>query len=341
MTTDIQTTENQTLIPVDVSAAGLEAALAGDLSKMTGGERLKFYGALCEFTGLNPLSKPFDWLTFQNKLQLYPNKGCAEQLRQLRKINVDILERKVEFGCLIVRVKVTSGDGRHDESIGAVPFNEKMPPESIANAMMKCETKAKRRATFSICGLSRFVRDDIDPDAIDVHATAKIVNEAETAEDRAARMNAALTAGDKSDAVDIEATPERQPAQPITATDNAGTAAAGTQSSLSAPAGSTQAAEPMAPQVIPPASGQAPSSAPAAPSTSTPGVLTDSMVRELETVLGENKNSIPYLKAKNILTKDQGLEHLKPSNAIKIIQQPQAFFRAVDLWVASQSQPKA
>src|SRR5690349_12423893 len=97
--------ENSAVVPADVSAAALQAALAGDLSQMQGGDRLKFYGALCEFTGLNPLSKPFDWITFQGKLTLYPNKGCAEQLRKLHGVTFDAKpERVFEHGILITTV---------------------------------------------------------------------------------------------------------------------------------------------------------------------------------------------------------------------------------------------
>ena len=136
--------------PTDVSMSALESALAGDLKRLTTEDRLKYVARACELVGLNPLTKPFDFIELNGKLVLYANKSCAEQLRKLHGVSVDIIERKVEFGVLIVRTRATDRDGRHDEALAAVPFNEKNP-ELVANAMMKAETKAKRRVTFSIC----------------------------------------------------------------------------------------------------------------------------------------------------------------------------------------------
>jgi hypothetical protein len=189
--TALQTTESQphlSIVPADVSAGALQAALAGDLARLPESDRLKFYGKLCEFTGLNPLSKPFDWLTFQGKLTLYANKGCAEQLRKIHKVNVDIVERRHEQGVYWVRAKFTDGDGRTDESIAAVPLPDNATGDARAMAMMKAETKAKRRGTFSICGLSLLVKrdDDIDGDA------PRNVSHATTTSDKADALNAEI-----------------------------------------------------------------------------------------------------------------------------------------------------
>ena len=57
----------------------------------------------------------------------------------------------------VVRVKATDRHGRSDEAIGAVAVTnakgDAFTGEAMANALMKAETKAKRRATLSICGL--------------------------------------------------------------------------------------------------------------------------------------------------------------------------------------------
>ncbi len=49
---------------------------------------------------------------------------------------------------------------RTDESIGAVPLPTS--PADKANAMMKAETKAKRRVTLSICGLGMLDETEIE-----------------------------------------------------------------------------------------------------------------------------------------------------------------------------------
>lgn len=292
----LETTNNESaVVPMDVSAAALQSALAGDLRRLTPDERLKFYGALCKFTGLNPLSKPFDWLELNGKLVLYANKGCAEQLRKIHKVSIDIIDRKVEFGCLVVRVKAGDGDGRHDESLAAVPFNERNPAE-VANALMKVETKAKRRVTFSICGLSMFLdREQEDEPA----KPAAVITDAETAQDRAARLNESLTAGEKQEAVDV---PEVISPAPVVSPEPAATA----------------------PESAPP-----PAQAP-----STSGTLSDEEVLNLEIVLSEKpdlqKAAVDYMVAIGGLEAGKGLEHLKRAWFEKIVKNPSALWRNVE-----------
>ncbi len=56
--------------------------------------------------------------------------------------------------------------GREDESIGALPITN-LKGEALSNAIMKCETKAKRRVTLSICGLS--MMDETEVESIPNH----------------------------------------------------------------------------------------------------------------------------------------------------------------------------
>lgn len=180
MNTELQKIESQDLVPADPSLGAMSSALAGDLSRLSETDKLKFVGALCEMTGLNPLSKPFDWIVLNGKLTLYANKGCAEQLRKIHKVTVEILERKTEFGVHIVRVKATDATGRIDESIGAVPFDEKMAPEMKANMFMKAETKAKRRVSLSICSLGMVDESELDQIKNITPVTARVNEQAVT-----------------------------------------------------------------------------------------------------------------------------------------------------------------
>jgi hypothetical protein len=56
---------------------------------------------------------------------------------------------------------VKGPSGRCDEDIGAVSIKS-LQGEALANALMKATTKAKRRATLSICGLSFVDESEID-----------------------------------------------------------------------------------------------------------------------------------------------------------------------------------
>lgn len=135
------------------SAALLErVALDGDLGALTAQQRLDYYGAVCESLGLNPLTKPFDFLKLNGKLQMYARKDCTDQLRSLHKVSITITGREKIGDVYAVTARATLPDGRTDEAVGAVPIASTKGDE-LANALMKAETKAKRRVTLSIVGL--------------------------------------------------------------------------------------------------------------------------------------------------------------------------------------------
>lgn len=206
----LQTTQPTAMVPTDVEAIDLQQAFNGDLQKLSPDARLKYYGAVCNSMGLNPLTKPFTWITFQGKLQLYANVQLAEQLRAIHKVSLEILERKVEFGCLVVRIRATSA-GRFDESLAAVPFSESMAGKDIA--MMKVETKAKRRVTFSICGFGFLADSDYREDSQATAKLAKTLDGDESAFNRAEKLNAQLSSIDKSEAIPVAAVTTPLPIQ--------------------------------------------------------------------------------------------------------------------------------
>lgn len=135
--------------------------LGGDLSKLTPAERLNYVITLCNSVGLNPMTKPFDYLNLNGKLVLYANRGCAEQLRQIHGVNLTIKAREAVEGCYVVTAAASVANGRTDESVGAVSL-EGLKGDSRANAMMKAETKAKRRVTLSICGLNFLDESEVE-----------------------------------------------------------------------------------------------------------------------------------------------------------------------------------
>lgn len=128
------------------------ALVGGDLSKLSEGDRVAYYGRVCESIGLNPLTKPFEYIRLNGKLMLYAKKDCADQLRSLRGVSITNATTRIEDGLAIVEVTATTKDGRSDCDIGCVPIKG-LTGESLGNALMKAVTKAKRRVTLSICGL--------------------------------------------------------------------------------------------------------------------------------------------------------------------------------------------
>lgn len=157
-----------------LDASAIETVLLrGDLSKLTEPQRLAYYTRLCETVGLNPLTQPFQYLNLSGKLVLYARKDCTDQLRSIHGVSVEKLEHRSEDGLFIVTANVRDVKGRCDAAIGATHI-ENLKGEAKANAMMKAETKAKRRATLSICGLGMLDETEIDsiPGAMPVQAIA-------------------------------------------------------------------------------------------------------------------------------------------------------------------------
>lgn len=133
----------------------------GNLEGMTPAERLALYTRTCSSLGLNPLTRPFEYIKLNGKLTLYARKDATDQLRFLHTVSVRIIAREVIEGCYVVTASASLPNGRTDESTGAVPI-EGLKGDARANALMKCETKAKRRVTLSICGLGFLDESETD-----------------------------------------------------------------------------------------------------------------------------------------------------------------------------------
>ena len=63
--------------------------LGGDLSKLTPAQRVNYYQRVCTSLGLNPLTKPFDYINLNGKLTLYAKKDAADQLRKINGESID------------------------------------------------------------------------------------------------------------------------------------------------------------------------------------------------------------------------------------------------------------
>jgi hypothetical protein len=126
--------------------------MVGDLSDLTTKQRAQYYQHVCQSLGLNPLTKPFEFLTLNGKLRLYALRDCADQLRRLHGISISTTNRERMGDIYIVTARAKDRTGREDESTGAVPLGN-LKGDALANALMKAETKSKRRVTLSIAGL--------------------------------------------------------------------------------------------------------------------------------------------------------------------------------------------
>ena len=145
-----------------ISASTLEHVLGtGDISKLTVPQRVEFYRAACKSLGLNPLTRPIRFLSFQGQMQAYFTRDGTDQLRKNNQITLRVVDKHIDGDVYVVTVRARTPDGREDEDIGAVTLG-RLQSDSRANALMKCVTKAKRRVTLSICGLGWASEDELD-----------------------------------------------------------------------------------------------------------------------------------------------------------------------------------
>jgi hypothetical protein len=152
-----------------------QVLIGGDLAQLNPEERLNYYNHLCSNLGLNALTQPFAYIVLNGKLQLYAKKDCTEQLRKIHGVSITKVDPKQIGDLVVVVADAGDRDGRVDSSTGAVAvkgvegkdqkgnkYKYDLTGEALANAMMKCETKAKRRVTLSICGLGMLDETEVD-----------------------------------------------------------------------------------------------------------------------------------------------------------------------------------
>lgn len=137
--------------------------LAGDVSRLSAEQKVQYYNQFCMSLNLNPLTRPFQLIKFQGKEQLYATKDCTEQLRNINGISITSADTQLLGDIYIVKCFVKNKNDRQDFATGCVSVKG-LSGEQLANAMMKAETKSKRRATLSICGLG--ILDESETDSV-------------------------------------------------------------------------------------------------------------------------------------------------------------------------------
>jgi hypothetical protein len=158
----VTTIEKKSTNTVEVLEETLaKVILNGDLSKLSPAERIQYHNIMCDSVGLNPLTKPFEYLDLKGKLVLYATKNATDQLRELRKISIGEPKIDITGSSAVVTVTGTMPDGRTDGDVGVV-WLDGLKGEAYANAIMKAHTKAKRRLTLSMGGLGMIDESEVD-----------------------------------------------------------------------------------------------------------------------------------------------------------------------------------
>lgn len=138
-----------------------ELLVTGNLAQLTNMERVAYVNKVCDTLGINPLTRPFDFLTFQGKMVMYAKKDCTDQLRKVHGVSIRVTNQAILNDLLTVTVEATDKTGRVDSDMGAINIAG-LKGDALANATMKALTKAKRRVTLSICGLGILDETEIE-----------------------------------------------------------------------------------------------------------------------------------------------------------------------------------
>ncbi len=194
-------TTETAIVPQNGAALAEQVVVKGNLAGLSEEDRMHYYSAVCESLGLNPLTRPFEYITLNGKLTLYATRAATDQLRSIKGITITGLDPK-QIGELFV-VVATGRDrlGREDSSTGAVSVAG-LRGEALANAMMKAETKAKRRLTLSLAGLGMTDETEVDSIPGAIREDVPVLSLAE----RAAAARAAIVVD--PDAAPVEAATE-------------------------------------------------------------------------------------------------------------------------------------
>lgn len=140
-----------------------ELLVTGNLNQFSPQEKVAYINKVCDTLGLNPLTRPFEFVSFQGKTVMYAKKDATDQLRKLHGVSVRVTKQEIMDGLLFITVEATDKTGRVDSDVGVLNIAG-LKGDALANASMKCLTKAKRRVTLSICGLG--ILDETEFDTI-------------------------------------------------------------------------------------------------------------------------------------------------------------------------------
>lgn len=165
----------------------------GDLSRLHPSDKVLYYRGYCERLGLDPFTKPFDLLRLQGREVLYLTRSGAQQLNKMHAVSHQIISRELmaEPGIFQVIARATLPDGRFTESMAAVSIAN-MKGEQYCNALMKAETKAKRRSTLDLLGLGILSEEEavtLPGERVEIAPTADAVEV--YAEDEASKLDIA------------------------------------------------------------------------------------------------------------------------------------------------------
>ena len=163
MTTDLARQEPvRWVAPMDEDdAAGALAHVlgSGDLYALSNAQRVAHYINLCRSLGLNPLSRPYQWIGFKESenspavLTLYFKPQAAAEVLRNNRVSVHFPRKEIVGELFVCEAHGTAPDGRLGVGTKYVPLTGKfgkLTGRYLANAFMAAESGALRRLAINM-----------------------------------------------------------------------------------------------------------------------------------------------------------------------------------------------
>lgn len=146
------------ITPALQDAAVQQYIIKQDISALSKPMQVAFYVAECKRLRVDPASHPIDLLKDkEGRLKPYYNSECATQMENDRNVSCTPVNQGFltdeDDRFYFAEVKATGPDGRSKTRKGIISVKG-LKGQEKANAMMKAETKANRRATLALLGMS-------------------------------------------------------------------------------------------------------------------------------------------------------------------------------------------
>ena len=149
--------------PQEVAPETLAAVLgSGDLAQLSARQRVEYLDALCKSVGLNPFTRPFEFISFQGKVTVYATASAFQQLAGIHRATLKVDQATRHQDGWEVWVTASFPDGRTVQDVGWVGIGQKAGGEQVGNALKKSVTQGYRRAIRAAVGLPFLAPEELD-----------------------------------------------------------------------------------------------------------------------------------------------------------------------------------
>ena len=98
-------------VRVDLSPGLIQQViLEGNLIGLSNDQRVEYYDKFCDHVGLDPITRPFDFITHKGRMTLYANKSASDQLRKKFKVSITNVSKEIVNDTCVITVTGQMGE---------------------------------------------------------------------------------------------------------------------------------------------------------------------------------------------------------------------------------------